>query len=119
PPPAAPPALLAAGLAADAPAPPSVFPGRPATERPALSLHAALPVHRGGGRGAGRTDDRIHAVLGDQAAGILGGHGGIGGHQECPDRKSTRLNSSPVKITYAVSGFKNKDGGWMPPALQR
>src|SRR5690606_42083252 len=35
----------------------------------------------------------------------LGDHG-LGGHQQAGDRKSTRLNSSHVKISYAVFCLK-------------
>src|SRR5690606_40544251 len=35
--------------------------------------------------------------------------GGPGGPQEPPDRKSTRLNSSHVKISYAVFCLKKKN----------
>src|SRR5690349_23699967 len=56
-----------------------------------LSLHDALPICRGDRR-PGRTRR-------------AGGHGP--GHRR-PDRKSTRLNSSHVEISYAVFCLKKK-----------
>src|SRR5690606_41609406 len=77
-----------------------------------LSLHDALPIsvragRRGGGAGSGR------------AAPDADGAGAGGGtavavdpdHHHVPvaeDRKSTRLNSSHVKISYAVFCLKKK-----------
>src|SRR5207302_9921481 len=69
-----------------------------------------------GGRGAARRRDDRHAQLriparvdaGDANAGV-----GRGGDRECDegereDRKSTRLNSSHVKNSYAVFCLKKK-----------
>src|SRR5690606_41893594 len=65
------------------------------TEIYTLSLHDALPILR---RGAAR-----HAAGG--ARRVAGGPGLVAGTQ---DRKSTRLNSSHVKISYAVFCLKKK-----------
>src|SRR5699024_12802090 len=72
-----------------------------------LSLHDALPILGGAGdvvaqqRGPGRTAEghlrRYHLVPG-LASGLLG-----------EDRKSTRLNSSHVSISYAVFCLKKKN----------
>src|SRR5437899_6134457 len=67
------------------------------TEIYTLSLHDALPISRGGRR-AGRGAAAAH--LGD-AADDLGGAD--------LDRKSTRLNSSHLGISYAVFCLKKKN----------
>src|SRR5690606_41528661 len=85
----------------------------PATETYTLSLHDALPifnfralprqlakaVHIGGYLGLGQQrvdlDQAVRQLLQPAAHGIL-------------DRKSTRLNSSHVKISYAVFCLKKK-----------
>src|SRR5690606_41608631 len=92
-----------------------------------LSLHDALPIlgDRGGGQAVRRghfAEDRDHVALADQ----LGHHRGgllrapliVLDHQlerapshpagSVQDRKSTRLNSSHVKISYAVFCLKKK-----------
>src|SRR5436305_5460232 len=75
------------------------------TEIYTLSLHDALPIFRGAHRGR-RPDDRRLTVRSGQSA---------GDHPACspdrargPDRKSTRLNSSHVRISYAVFCLKKK-----------
>src|SRR5690625_5692450 len=76
------------------PATPAIYP---------LSLHDALPICDGGGR---RTAlDQVRVVL-DALAGVpaRGNHG----DDELVDRKSTRLNSSHVAISYAVFCLKKK-----------
>src|SRR5690606_40423927 len=61
------------------------------SDTPALSLHDALPIYpEGRGRLAGQ------------------GQGQGTRHQRPRDRKSTRLNSSHVKISYAVFCLKKK-----------
>src|SRR5438874_10877583 len=62
------------------------------TEIYTLSLHDALPIYR---RGQRRLARRLHR-------GRARGHAGRG------DRKSTRLNSSHVEISYAVFCLKKK-----------
>src|SRR5256885_11899765 len=82
------------------------------TEIYTLSLHDALPIYRHVQDGAddqGRNDSD-----GDVALGILG-FLGCGAHRveadvgEEEDRKSTRLNSSHLVISYAVFCLKKKN----------
>src|SRR5690606_41495483 len=86
-----------------------------------LSLHDALPIwpapehpDRGGGA---HPRGLLHGLPG--GARVHGAHGGRGPparlHRDAvrpaaphPDRKSTRLNSSHVKISYAVFCLKKK-----------
>src|SRR5256885_14445921 len=74
------------------------------TEIYTLSLHDALPIYRGGRPGA-----RVRAG-GDDALTLYLGHES----RRCPragrapDRKSTRLNSSHLVISYAVFCLKKK-----------
>src|SRR5699024_12179856 len=88
-----------------------------------LSLHDALPIFgepgtdRGthflgvlrGGHLAGA--DRPDRLVGDHGAGsVLGGDACVGTvHLGEGDRKSTRLNSSHVSISYAVFCLKKKN----------
>src|SRR5690349_24611087 len=65
------------------------------TEIYTLSLHDALPIFR---RGCGVGQGELHDVLGAQPGDQLPGG----------DRKSTRLNSSHVEISYAVFCLKKK-----------
>src|SRR5215475_16074169 len=61
-----------------------------------LSLHAALPISRRHCAGPGRinaTQDGVRVLAAREGGG---------------DRKSTRLNSSHVKISYAVFCLKKK-----------
>src|SRR5690606_40370358 len=86
-----------------------------------LSLHDALPIFRGGregageGRGLGRLRRRLaRPRRGAAPAGAVGqGRGHPQGRAQSvavqPDRKSTRLNSSHVKISYAVFCLKKKN----------
>src|SRR5690606_41903652 len=84
-------------------APPLFSAAPPTTPICTLSLHDALPICRYrvaagrlrvGGRGAG--DCLAFRTLGQPSSGRQG------------DRKSTRLNSSHVKISYAVFCLKKK-----------
>src|SRR5690606_41849101 len=101
----------------------------PATSRIyTLSLHDALPISRSGGEHAQRQQGQVgqrrvgqkideaivrqhqHAAVHraghgqrQQRRGVTGQLGGKG-----RDRKSTRLNSSHVKISYAVFCLKKK-----------
>src|SRR5690606_41068707 len=83
-----------------------------------LSLHDALPIYLPapgpddaptalGGCGSARPDSRHGqhpcAPAGDRRPADAGPLG---------DRKSTRLNSSHVKISYVVFCLKKKKGGW-------
>src|SRR5207249_12278544 len=97
-------------------------------EAPSLSLHDALPISDdfrflGEGGAARRHDDIGHAdLLGDLArhridddlaeTACLDDLGNRRGEDEAvdqlPDRKSTRLNSSHVSISYAVFCLKKK-----------
>src|SRR5690606_40718552 len=94
------------------------------TETSTLSLHDALPIyheHRGAGaahlhalrlllpgsgpHSASRDDRRDRADVAAQA----GREASVHRRAECTDRKSTRLNSSHVKISYAVFCLKKKN----------
>src|SRR5207302_5445023 len=92
-----------------------------------LSLHDALPIYvrrsdrptaanarlgRRWTKGVERSSDVLHAaeqlerVRRGRAAAQLRGGGARAGHLQLGDRKSTRLNSSHVKISYAVFCLK-------------
>src|SRR5437868_11633597 len=68
-----------------------------------LSLHDALPISPGAGAAVG-------SVGSVGSPGCPGGTGcpGAGAGQPGEDRKSTRLNSSHVSISYAVFCLKKK-----------
>src|SRR5690606_42065262 len=79
----------------------------PPTDLYTLSLHDALPIYRIDGGQSTHTADRIRRA----------GSGGYPPHTypgerrsavDQEDRKSTRLNSSHVKISYAVFCLKKK-----------
>src|SRR5690606_42161484 len=79
------------------------------TEIYTLSLHDALPISPGGRRtvdGAGA----VHPARAPARAGRPLARRGAGrpGRARGADRKSTRLNSSHVKISYAVFCLKKK-----------
>src|SRR5262245_65684990 len=65
------------------------------TEIYTLSLHDALPIF-------------AFAGLGVELAGRLVAEQKLRPLSECPDRKSTRLNSSHLGISYAVFCLKKK-----------
>src|SRR5439155_26821139 len=67
------------------------------TEIYTLSLHDALPIWRTRGQGFGAEVKR-RMILGTYALSA----------EDHPDRKSTRLNSSHVAISYAVFCLKKK-----------
>src|SRR5690606_41248317 len=86
------------------------------TEIYTLSLHDALPISRGVAETARRSIVALERALSGprvgrsgvevvQAVNVARGGVGVGGAQ---DRKSTRLNSSHVKISYAVFCLKKK-----------
>src|SRR5438874_13832325 len=88
------------------------FNDTPTTEIYTLSLHDALPIfqhlavhqagqHEGARRGAGVQQDGGDQPRADQHAGPVPDLQG--------DRKSTRLNSSHVEISYAVFCLKKKN----------
>src|SRR5690606_41806704 len=76
-----------------------------------LSLHDALPIFGLRMRGF---EDRVRGFPGGSVVGAAAGApaeaggGGAVGHRNRVDRKSTRLNSSHVKISYAVFCLKKK-----------
>src|SRR5699024_12698864 len=89
-----------------------------------LSLHDALPIYVAIGLLAGRTVGDIgrdqeqrdrqrerrhhHPSQHDQRFALCGLHGRSGPQKTTRDRKSTRLNSSHVSISYAVFCLKKK-----------
>src|SRR5207302_10124710 len=93
----------------DAPATPGIY---------TLSLHDALPIshlvdqdaHVEVDRHPGDGLELVERAAGvaESAAGKLGHRDAAGGDQRREDRKSTRLNSSHVKISYAVFCLKKK-----------
>src|SRR5690606_41931115 len=103
------------------------FIATPPTAIYALSLHDALPIFAGVGELCGRHDHLLSPLKQSPDADCLRAHmieprldngemdlpdviqhpvGGIGAQSIEPDRKSTRLNSSHVKISYAVFCLK-------------
>src|SRR5690606_42015485 len=82
------------------------------TKTHTLSLHDALPIW--GPAGTGDHTGRRSGVgfqppcFRSQCHECPHEQGGRHGHQRRVDRKSTRLNSSHVKISYAASGWKKK-----------
>src|SRR5690606_41465824 len=97
----------------------------PSTQLYPLSLHVALPISRcrprngpeGARPAAGRARRRVRPVRRGVAAGLLrAARGGRVPRRRREsrlaaraDRKSTRLNSSHVKISYAVFCLKKKN----------
>src|SRR5690606_41713234 len=80
-----------------------------------LSLHDALPIWDAGARGlvTGRALRHEQLVAVDLAAfgafrSLEVGGDAVVAHRGVVDRKSTRLNSSHVKISYAVFCLKKK-----------
>src|SRR5205814_8578751 len=65
-----------------------------------LSLHDALPIYLGAGRRD--ADDDTHAPA------AMAGFQRLAHHRDVADRKSTRLNSSHLGISYAVFCLKKK-----------
>src|SRR5690606_40653797 len=90
-----------------------LFPYTTLFRSPALHGHAgARPGQLADGAGRGARD--VHAAVraldapGLRPLGAARAGGGRGGGRGRPDRKSTRLNSSHVKISYAVFCLKKK-----------
>src|SRR5690606_41958454 len=85
---------------------PFFFAAPPPTELYTLSLHDALPIssHPGRLRCAGRAV-AVRALRPDAALRLALRRRAASGRR---DRKSTRLNSSHVKISYAVFCLKKK-----------
>src|SRR5690349_23474185 len=81
---------------------------RPPTRTTPLSLHDALPISKLPGDQGGQDHDARSGQGGEQAERDerTGRDGLVGRGQE--DRKSTRLNSSHVEISYAVFCLKKK-----------
>src|SRR5207302_7103236 len=96
------------------------------TETYTLSLHDALPIYgspgsraqargEGGAPGSPRQDAQDNRARDQNAARRRWKRRGAGEHHRSParggraDRKSTRLNSSHVKISYAVFCLKKKN----------
>src|SRR5256885_6521613 len=77
------------------------------TEIYTLSLHDALPISFNGQR---QVVERPDLFLFPEAGFIIFGHFADlnGGRHRDPDRKSTRLNSSHLVISYAVFCLKKK-----------
>src|SRR5690606_40710952 len=104
--------------------PAPVAPGSATPASYPLSLHDALPISPAAARlrreshaaagGPAPTAQRVAAGSGQPAGRPAGESGGGWTWQILPtdapvtDRKSTRLNSSHVKISYAVFCLKNK-----------
>src|SRR5690606_41700693 len=96
------------------------------TEISALSLHDALPISAGPElRPLHRQPAGLHGKAGREP-GVLIPRGGRGGVRSAiilprnhrPERKSTRLNSSHVKISYAVACLKQKSRTGSPTSQQ-
>src|SRR5690606_41668152 len=95
---------------------PSLFLTDPApTETYTLSLHDALPIclrpaDAGGDHGGrdGQVPPSVGAHVPDAGRGRAGRPAARGPADAGIDRKSTRLNSSHVKISYAVFCLKKK-----------
>src|SRR3989442_10081168 len=80
------------------------------TEIYTLSLHDALPISI---VSAGANDDRLARPDGDGRAFFLDqALGPFAAGEWAKDRKSTRLNSSHVRISYAVFCLKKKKKRW-------
>src|SRR5207249_12163566 len=98
------------------PPPPHFYPTPPPNHTYTLSLHDALPIFhnrqrsrrdvpRAQGRLCGhRPPGQVQRSLRGRGVGPAHGRGRVGGR----DRKSTRLNSSHVSISYAVFCLKKK-----------
>src|SRR5439155_25479932 len=87
-----------------------LFIATPTTEIYPLSLHDALPIYAEATVGT-RLGDALTTDLDDRRPGhghLPDGPYDAAGHLATLDRKSTRLNSSHVAISYAVFCLKKK-----------
>src|SRR3989442_11618846 len=75
------------------------------TEIYTLSLHDALPISS---CGAASEANRARSMISFVGEGQTAGRSCSGPRQRKKDRKSTRLNSSHVRISYAVFCLKKK-----------
>src|SRR5437870_6552942 len=93
------------------------------TEIYTLSLHDALPICSllWGRSRRGATDRRSSAPVRSarSASPTSGGRSSSGSNRSTTDRKSTRLNSSHVAISYAVFCLKKKKKQDTPPLQPR
>src|SRR5205814_7819525 len=82
------------------------------TEIYTLSLHDALPISCGriAATGTGRSGKRAGATRRSQCPAPQAGR--AHGARTSADRKSTRLNSSHLGISYAVFCLKKKKNAW-------
>src|SRR5690349_23836371 len=89
----------------------------PTTEIYTLSLHDALPISRGNAEDHARSGGRGHLPTGQSEDGRRHPPDDAPARRRSPplcavelwrDRKSTRLNSSHVEISYAVFCLKKK-----------
>src|SRR5690349_23226900 len=89
------------------------------TDTYTLSLHDALPIYRELPRGPERSAVLHLDARRPQGSGRHGVEDGELGLPHAPsgDRKSTRLNSSHVEISYAVFCLKKKKSKHVPYAL--
>src|SRR5436305_11227194 len=83
------------------------------SEHYTLSLHDALPIWMWGfapnGVHGRNTLSAIAIRAMHRSSGDNHEHGRRAGHHQSQDRKSTRLNSSHVRISYAVFCLKKKN----------
>src|SRR5947199_2570047 len=94
-----------------------LFTDHPTAEIYTLSLHDALPISAAARALAGHLQAALRRAMGEPhrpfLAGVLGGagqrHPRRAHQRDSPDRKSTRLNSSHLGISYAVFCLKKKN----------
>src|SRR5438874_10711589 len=86
------------------------FPAPAPTEIYTLSLHDALPISLGAFLSGGIDSSAVVALMAQESSEQIKTFsiGRFLGHQGNQDRKSTRLNSSHVEISYAVFCLKKK-----------
>src|SRR5438874_6552154 len=90
------------------------FTAAPTPETYTLSLHDALPICI-----VQQVEASQQPIVGELALQIRQRPGSVrGGNRPQPDRKSTRLNSSHVEISYAVFCLKKKNNDNHPGACR-